>query len=149
MITDRIKEAVDGGEADPHVIARELLDSLTEEEVHEVALVGLAYTVRKIFERTRNTGVTPDEAGASRRVGRSRWQRDQILSRRYAPAGQWKLLGDLTAEDIETLVIEYEERAAANLAYADKFRSLKLKLAASGALTVSGLADADLQEVFG
>ncbi len=80
--------------------------------------------------------------GSASRVGVSRWQRYQ----RVTVDGEWKLLADCTADDLDVIATDRESGAERLLAVAERFRTLAARMRAAGAATVADLDGADVLE---
>jgi hypothetical protein len=133
-------------EADPHVIAKRLVARVPEEDLRAVLADVLGDRVRIVIgqKRMRTSGLgerlAPPSAGLQR--GASRWQVwSGDLTQRYCVDGVWKLLGECSADDCDSLAVDYARRAAEQSALEDKFRRLSARLRASGAATVADLGD--------
>ncbi len=138
---DLVRAALDDSpEPNPHVIARDLYGRLSEEQRTQLAIEGLAARLSLAARVERGASVDTPQAP---RVGPSKWDRHE----RYAVAGEWKMLGDCTAEDCDVLAREREEQAERLSAWAARFRALAARMREVGAATVSDLGVTVLEEV--
>lgn len=133
-------------EADPHVIARRLIARIPDEHLRAALAECLGDRVRHVMHLDRMRSAAPEVPSPAGR-GRSRWeQAAPLLRQRYCVAGEWKLLGDCTADDCDLLADDYARRAAQQAAVEARFRRLAAQLRASGASTVSDLGQTELGE---
>jgi hypothetical protein len=119
-------------EPDPHVVARRLLAKIPPGERDRLVLHGLTERVTLMVRVERQSG------GNTPRQGRSRWQR---FAQRVNVAGEWKRLGDCTAEDVDWLAADRAEESARLAAVAQQFRMLAAQMRAAGVATVADLGD--------
>lgn len=134
----------DSDEADPHVIAGELVDGMTPEQAHVALRAAMPSLVREALRIQRNQLRAPTPRS-------SRW--DQVAAanadgsldvmRLRLFVGEWKLLGDCTAEDLDAVVEMRTSEAAALAANAEKYTQLAKRVRRAKASTVAAL-DADV-----
>lgn len=130
-----IRDALDRWkEPDPHVIARRLLAKVPMEERDAIVLHGLAERVSLAVRVQRSSGSVAEAP----RAGRS-WRQRYV--ERVSVAGEWKMLGDCTAEDVDWLAESRAVESVKLAAVAERFRSLAARMRAAGAATVADLGD--------
>jgi hypothetical protein len=137
-------------EADPHVIAKRLVTRIPQEDLREALASSLADTVRieigrlrmQAFNRPAPTSVHAGSSEeASGRVGKSRWERhaEVLLNQRIFVDGDWKILRDCTADDLEKVADGHADRAREAEAVAARFRGFAAKVRAAGVATMGEL----------
>lgn len=137
-LDDLIRDALNRWkEPDPHVIARRLLAKVPMEERDRIVLHGLAERVSLRLRMERSSG-SFGEAAAPAPAGQSRWAR---FGNRVHVDGEWKMLGDCTAEDVDWLADARAVESAKLAAVADQFRELAARMRAAGVATVADLGD--------
>jgi hypothetical protein len=136
-----IKDALEGDEPDPHVIAADVARYIPDEALRDIVATLLVDRVRLYVRHARpvslptpSIGALPEGAPAS--AGLSRW----AAHARYTTATGWKFYEDLTADDCDFIASEYEIRAAQNLGHAERFRALAERLRAAHVARIADLA---------
>lgn len=116
-------------EADPHLIAQELLDDLSEDFKRDVILAGLVSMLRQEISSNRRRiplpSPSPRHSREQFREAAALWD---VYSLQFPTADDWKFLGDLTREDAVWNGEQYEQRAGENLAWASRFHVLAKRL---------------------
>jgi hypothetical protein len=120
----------------PDEVLRDVVDALLPDRVRK--MIGQA---RREAFGTRHP-VSP--AATASAPGPSRWARftPELLAAKVEVEGEWKELGDCTADDLDWLANMYAERAAKNQAYEERFRDLARRLRRSTATVLRDVVDA-------
>lgn len=132
----RIAEALKGPDADPQVITERLMPTLTPEERHALAFVGLRDRVRSAIRAERQptllvqAGSRKWEAVAANAADPLRW--------RLSVGDEWRLLGECTRDEVMVIAADYRGRALSNAEWAAKYDAL-------AALLVDGMTVADIE----
>jgi hypothetical protein len=136
-----VDKALASKEPDPHVIARRLVARVPAEHLRDVVAALLVVRV-SLRMRMQRAGLAADHPGRDAhrsnvggKPGASRWQRHA----RYCVAGEWKFYDDLSADDCDLIAADYQERADANAALAERFRETARLIRAAGAVRVADL----------
>lgn len=138
-----IRETLDqSSEADPRVIAHRLVARIPQ-DVRDAALAScLGDRVRIEIGRRRMHATVVSAEVAPGTSWRERAA--DMLKQRVNVAGEWKLLGDCSAEDFDSLADEAERRAAEQSATAAKYRRYALLLRKASCPTLSDLGTSRL-----
>ncbi len=139
-LASRIRDAVARSPSpDPHVVARKLLSKLSAEERDTLALSGL---VERCSLATRAIRSAARDEGGGTTVGRSRWQRHvSELDTSHFVAGEWVLLGDCGAEQLDALAAQHAETASQHAALRDRFAAYAQQVRTAGVARLRDLSD--------
>lgn len=139
---------------DPAEIAEQIINNSSPTDHAEWLPMLVARAVGDVMRTSRNAALASDAVtrppaknrSAKRDGIRSWWQ--QFLAQRIAVGDVWKTVGDLTMNDLDTVVEVRRAHAAQVLAQADRYEKLGKLLADHGVETVSELPETEVQAVF-
>lgn len=128
-------------EPDPHKVAEKIARDLTDEEAR--------WLVKELLPAFLRTGVVHSKARANLRLANSdasRWTKfaakpDGFKTVPIFVNGEWRHFGDLTADDLEILALEQEQRASDILRTAKVYRRLAEELRRRGKKRVKELEE--------
>ncbi len=128
----------------PHEIADKVIASTTAQQRKDWLAEILPSFVADVLRNDRNDALNASSSGskASARSAKVAGVRDwwaAFLAARISVNGHWKAVGDLDADDLQTVVAERREAAAKINAQADRYEHLLSLLATHGVATVAEL----------
>jgi hypothetical protein len=133
--------------ADPHAVADDLIDTLTDEEVFEVLQQVLPHYVTTIATQQRSRHLS-DAAQPTANNASPRWQAaTSIYMERIHTSDGWKMLRDCTRDDLEAAANDRYQRAAQLRQSADRYRALADYLDQQGVSKVGDLPEEDVVRV--
>jgi hypothetical protein len=158
-----IREELEGPVADPAVVAAQVEKRIPDDLLRDVVRALLSYRVSEV-SRSRRTKVVDDlsdspdtratRSGSFGVSRRPRWAEAgdlymKLLTQREAlPGGEWKFLGDMTADEVLAAAATRINHGKASISRGRAYEALSKKMVQVGAKTVADLTHAHLDEVF-
>lgn len=140
----------DSDEADPHVIAAEIVTAVADADLRSALAQCIGAKVRlSAIKRRQDRDVG---APQSARWGAVRDQQKTgalaIYRWRVHLDGDWKFFGDCTREDVKTVVADYKRRAVDMADQAQRFKAVAAVMAELDVVTVESVPVERLVEIF-
>jgi hypothetical protein len=136
-----IQAEIEGNpEPDPHLLANYIIRQIPPRQLRAALEECLPNLVREAVRRQRNDNASIQRSATP---GSPRWDRAiaGIFSERYYTREGWVLLGDCTISHVQSIIDEYDRRAAENIRGAENFGELYARMRAEGASKVSDLGE--------
>lgn len=155
-------ELQESSEADPHVIAEQLIAKLSEDDLREVVAVTLPAHVRRHIHSLRSRVSSEASAASSDAPSgggnrSARWEAiaaayesgelDELRLRVFA-CGAWKFLGDCTREDVADIAEQHDVAVAQRANVARRYHALHAAMKRKRAKTVRDLPLDAVREIF-
>lgn len=135
--------------ADPSVVAADLANEIDSRKLRDALRQTLPAYVTSIATRARTANISRKPEDDDTPTNDSpRWNvvRSIFNDRVFTPDG-WKMLRDCTRDDLLAAATDRQERAAALMAWGDKFARLADLLAEENAAKVGDLSEDDVRAV--
>jgi hypothetical protein len=151
-----IREVLDDTDyAEPDQIAKETtaripaehINDALHEAMRELARIVMSQHRRQVRARSTTRAEAPAGGGRSRKRDRIRRYHRELRTR-YRGVSGYKLLADMTRDDLLAAAAERDDQAAANQARADELRRWAALLEQHGAARVGDLPGAALDAMF-
>lgn len=147
-LPDLVREALEGDEADPHVIADALVEEMSLDDLRAALALTLPDYVRMMNRRARRGGAAPRSRRWKRAAEHHADGTLALLRLRVFARGSWRFLGDCELEDVAALVEDRDAEALANAAAAERYRALRTAMIAAEARVVRDLPGEVLGAIF-
>lgn len=126
------KELSNSTEADPHKIATKLLNIINHKQTEEILTRGLVELIKEQIRFNRIESNT--DRSADNNPGPSR--RSIAIQARVKAQNQWKMLVECNIDDLNSIAIEYKDRAQKMYEKSRYYELLAEELQCSGYATV-------------
>lgn len=151
-LRERVRQALaTSSEPDPGIVAQTVLASLGDDEIRPALEDTLRLFVRQVISETRISRNTAAAAplNRSRKVAAIRDWQARLNDRYHIGGGRWKLLADMTFDDLKVAAEERREMAQRNAAWAGQLEAWASLVRRCGVSTFGDLPTAEQESALG